>query len=56
MTLSFYVSALAWLSFFGAYWYCFTNDKWSAAGILLIVGSLVIAVAAGLRHLTDRKV
>jgi hypothetical protein len=46
MTVSHFVSILAWSSTFGAFWFMVTQQRHDGGGILLIVLSFIIAIIA----------
>jgi uncharacterized membrane protein len=48
MTVSHYVSILAWSSTFGAFWYLVTQQRHDFATVGLIVCSFIIAMVASM--------
>lgn len=56
MTPTQYVTVLAWTSTFGAFWYSFVFDKWTAASITLIIFSLIVALLSGIFALGESRV
>jgi hypothetical protein len=55
MTVSHYVSILAWSSTFGAFWFLVTQNRHDVETILLIIISLLIALFASAMYSMDKK-
>jgi hypothetical protein len=55
MTVSHYVSILAWSSTFGAYWFMVTQQRHDGGAVSLVVLSFLIALISSSVYWTGRK-